>query len=71
MSLNVNFFNPDALITLSGWTRQSSSNGGSKQRAQALGADGDELAYQEYGNQKSVSVYNDPEDVIDDKGDIW
>ena len=56
MSLNVNFFNPDALITISGWTRQSSSNGGSKQRAQALDENGDELAYREHGNQKSVTM---------------
>ena len=24
-----------------------------------------------YGNQKSVSVYNDPDDAITDTGDVW
>ena len=58
MSKSVVFFAPDSAIgNLEGWEIQSGSNPSiSRQRAQALGANGDEIASAQYGAQIAYSM---------------
>lgn len=52
----VQFFNPDALITLSGWMRQTSRDSKTQERASVLGPDGDEVASHLFEEQHNITV---------------
>lgn len=53
---NVKFFEPENLLSFSGWVRQTPQKTKSTQRASALGEDGDEIASQDYGDQTQITV---------------
>lgn len=70
MASKVVFFNPDSVIgTLDDWEIQEGANPSvSRQRAQALKADGDELASVQYGAQVAYSMNYAARTVTGDKG---
>ena len=53
---NVKFFDPANLLAFSGWVRQTPQKTTNKNRASALGEDGDEIASQDYGDQTQITV---------------
>lgn len=56
LELNVKFFNPDELITLSGWMRQTSRDNTTREKASVLGPDGDEVASRLLEEQHNITV---------------
>lgn len=53
---NVKFFDPADLLAFTGWVRQTPQKNTTKSRASALGADGDEIASQDHGDQTQITV---------------
>ncbi len=53
---NVKFFDPADLLTFTGWVRQTPNKNTNTNRASALGADGDEIASQDWGPQTQITV---------------